>query len=198
MNTIWPRQTILWGKMNSLELLIELHFVWRTSCLSVGQDNNAARFAGENLSDENPLAPLKDDYWPHIVSRNPGEIKHTLMCLFSEQHLQLNQTKAPLLPVRQQSVPKRSERGWPLLFLCCSNTHQLLREHGERWEIRRGLPGKPEAVAFAEIRHGLVPVQGGWEHDRLHLQPQQNPRAQPGEHVLPLCPLHPSVPHAPP
>lgn len=31
-------------------------------CFSVGQDKNAARFAGENVSDENPLVPLKDDY----------------------------------------------------------------------------------------------------------------------------------------
>lgn len=82
--------------------------------------------------------------------------------------------------------------------LCCSNSDQLFGEHGARQQIRRRLAGKPETVAVSEIRHGLVPIQGGWKHDRLHLQPQQNPWAKPGEHVLPFCPLHPSVPHAPP
>lgn len=86
----------------------------------------------------------------------------------------------------------------PCRCLCCSNSDQLFGEHGARQQIRRGLAGKPETVAVSEIRHGLVPIQGGWKHDRLHLQPQQNPWAKPGEHVLPFCPLHPSVPHAPP
>lgn len=82
----------------------------------------------------------------------------------------------------------------------CSHADQLLGERGsrQRWEVRRGLAGEPEAVAVAEIRHGLLPLPAGREHDRLHLQPQQDPREEHGEHVLQLRPLHPPLPHAPP
>lgn len=96
---------------------------------------------------------------------------------------------------------RRRSRGELTLMslpLCCSHTDQLLGERGARREVRRGIAGEPETVAVAEIRHGLVPVPRGRKHDRLYLQPQQNPRAHPGEHVLPLRPLHPPVPHAPP
>lgn len=52
------------------------------------------------------------------------------MCLFSEQHLQFKQIKAPLPPVRQQSVPQRSERGW----LCCSCVAATLTSYSENME----------------------------------------------------------------
>lgn len=80
-----------------------------------------------------------------ILHRPDDDAGKCRFCTFIEQ---------PVLPVKEDSVLSE-------LILCCSHTDQLLGEHGERRQIWRGLPGKPEAVALAEIRHGLFPVQGG-------------------------------------
>lgn len=141
MNTNWPRQTILLGKINSFELLIELNFVWRTMCFSVGQDNNAARFAGENVSDENPLVPLNADCWSHIVSRNPGVIKHTLMNCFWNNTYSLTRQRLRFRQYVSNQFPKpvrEDDRCCPCVAATLTSYSENMERGGKYGEGSRG------------------------------------------------------------
>lgn len=88
-----------------------------------------------------------------------------------------------------------------LSFLPSSHFDQLLRKRGthqiRRRERQRPWIGrKPEALAVAEVQHGLVSVPRGREHDGVDLQPQQDPGEEPGERPVPVRAVHPSLPDA--
>lgn len=85
--------------------------------------------------------------------------------------------KCEIRPIGKRICKESVRNGLKRLIAIClfffpSYSDELLGEHGARRQIQRGLAREPEVVAVPEIRHGLVPVQGGWKHDRLHLQPE--------------------------
>lgn len=102
---------------------------------------------------------------PALFPGNDG--KHMQLEMNSVRHQRNIDGKQQQMDVKAEQVSvggetgRRERRVLKSCVFSSSHSDQLLRERGARRQIQRGLTGKPEAVAVSEIRHGLLPVQGG-------------------------------------